>query len=174
MKKITLLGILTLLVSSTLFLNTKNAFANCSQPTEGVGGGFSFLTFDRAIVPCGRSCDDARTAGYDETENCTLCHLLIMIKNIFDLMFAWVIIVALISLTVGGVVYLVSTGNPGRVSVAKGIVSKALFGFAGFLLAWLIVYTVLVFLSAKPANVIGINAGANWWQFTCSTDSPFN
>lgn len=144
------------------------------EPAEGIAGGFSFLQFERAIVPCGRSCDDARTVGLDETGSCTLCHLLIMVKNIFDLMFAWVIIVALIMLTVGGVVYLLSTGDPGRVSAAKGVITKTLFGFSGFLLAWLLVYTVLVFLSAKPANTIGINAGANWWEFTCSTESAFD
>jgi len=146
--------------------------ANCSKPSEGIAG-VSFLQFDRAIVPCGRSCDDIRTVGLDETGSCTLCHLLIMAKNIFDLMFAWIIILALISLTIGGVVYIVSVGNPGTTSLAKGIITKTLMGFAGFLLAWLLVYTILTFLSAKD-SALGINSGGHWYEFNCSTESAFD
>lgn len=146
--------------------------ANCSQPSEGIAG-VSFLQFDRAIVPCGRSCDDPRTAGLDEEGSCTLCHLLIMVKNIFDLMLAWLIILGLISLTIGGVVYIVSVGNPSTTSFAKGIITKTLTGFAGFLLAWLLVYTILVFLSAKD-SALGINSGGHWYEFNCSTDSAFD
>lgn len=142
-------------------------------PSEGIMG-FSFLQFEKAIVPCGRSCDDVRTPGLDETGSCTLCHLLIMVKNIFDLMFAWLIILALISLTIGGVVYIVSVGNPGTTTFAKGIITKTLTGFAGFLLAWLLVYTILVFLSAKDSNMLGINSGDRWYEFNCSTDSAFD
>jgi hypothetical protein len=146
---------------------------NCSQPSEGIDG-ISILKFNRAIVPCGRSCDDDRTVEFDETKSCTLCHMLILVKNIFDLMFAWLIILALISLTIGGVVYIVSVGNPGTTSFAKGIITKTLMGFAGFILAWLLVYTILVFLSAKNSDMLGIDAGDRWYEFNCRDDSAFD
>ncbi len=145
--------------------------AGTKAPSEGIAG-VSILQFDRAIVPCGRSCDDSRTP-YDEQKSCTVCHLLIMVKNIFDLMFAWIIILALLSLTIGGVTYLVSAGNPGTVTIAKGIISKTLMGFAGFLLSWLLVYTILVFISANE-SFLGVGSGGRWYEFQCVSDSVFD
>lgn len=141
------------------------------QPSEGIAG-IDFLQFNRAIVPCGRKCDDGRT-GYNEELNCTLCHLLIMVKNIFDLLFAWLIIVTLLFITIAGVIYIVSSGNPGMKALAKGTITKTLTGFIVFVLSWLIVYTALVFLSA--GSTWGISAGDSWSTFTCDeTSSPFN
>lgn len=161
----------------SLFTNISTAQAGAcpgtAQPSEGLAG-IDLFQLQRSIVPCGRNCNDGRTP-YNETQNCTLCHLLIMMKNIFDLMFAWMIIVSLVMLTIGGVMYLLSAGNPGTATFAKGILTKTLMGFGGFLVSWLLVYTLLVFLSAKPANTLGIASGADWWRFTCDeTTSPFN
>lgn len=148
------------------------------EPEEGFSTGGAFvldnLLFDRAIVPCGRKCDDGRT-GYDETCNCTLCHLLIMAKNIFDLLLAWLVIVTLVMLTVAGVLFILSSGNAGVRQIAKTIVARTLTGFAIFLLSWLIIYTALVFMSAEGGGMLGLGATANWYEFTCNTDtSPFN
>ena len=171
--------VFTLAFSFGLFLtlNVQTVTAapcTAAQPSEGLAG-IDILTFKRSIVPCGRTCDDTRTSSpYDETQNCTLCHLLIMVKNIFDLMFAWIIIIALLMLTISGVVYLLSAGNPGTASFAKGVITKTLMGFAGFILAWMFVYTILVFLSANTAGTIGIGAGSNWYEFTCEITSDFD
>ena len=89
-------------------------------------------------------------------------------------MFAWIIIIALLMLTISGVVYLLSAGNPGTASFAKGVITKTLMGFAGFILAWMFVYTILVFLSANTAGTIGIGAGSNWYEFTCEITSDFD
>jgi len=144
---------------------------NCDVIEEGVGG--SVLTIRRAIVPCGRSCDESDTTTIDETAPCTLCHLLIMAKNIVDLLFAWLIIVALIMLTIAGVLYIVSIGNRARTALAKYIVEKTLGGFALFLLSWLLVYTILVVISANE-NRLGLTQGTDsWFEFSCDTTSSY-
>lgn len=142
----------------------------CPSADEGLPG--DFMSFTRSIVPCGRNCDDADSE-YDETQSCTLCHLIVMIHNIFNLMLALLIIVALLFITLGGVLFIVSAGNPGLRTTAKGIITRTLLGFALFLLAWLIVYGVLVFMSANE-NMLGIvNQGGSWFEFECSVESAF-
>jgi hypothetical protein len=183
--KVSLLIISTLFsLCIGLFVPTHKTTAQCGvgptcdagtqQPTEGVAG--SYLTLRRAIVPCGRKCDDTRT-DYDERCNCTLCHLLIMAKNIFDLLLAWLIIVSLVMLTVAGVLFILSSGNASIRQVAKTIVARTLAGFGIFVLSWLIVYTILVFISADPdtgGGMLGLGSGGTWYEFTCDTDnSPF-
>lgn len=143
---------------------------DCPSADEGLPGGF--MSFTRSIVPCARNCN-VPGSNYDETQPCTLCHLMIMIHNIFNLMLALLIIVALLFITLGGVLFIVSAGNPGLRSTAKGIITKTLTGFALFLLAWLIVYGVLVFFSANE-NMLGmVRHGGSWFEFSCSLESAF-
>ncbi len=140
----------------------------CPSPKEGTGGGF--LMFEGSIVPCGRNCDDENTA-WDESKSCTLCHFFIMFKQLYDLFFSLLIIVALALLTIGGVVYIVSAGNTNAKTLAKNIISKVLLGFALFLLSWLLVFTVLKFISA---NTDMLGNGDKWYEFDCDTESVFN
>jgi len=144
-----------------------------SSPTadyyeEGSTGGF--LLLKGHIVPCGRSTDDIGTTGdgYDETASCTLCHLFIMLKNIFDLMLSLFIIASILFITIGGVVYIVSTGNPNLTGMAKKIIKNTLIGFALMLGGWLLVFTLLTFLSSR--DMVG-NGNDTWYKFDCKTDS---
>lgn len=144
-----------------------------SSPTadyyeEGSTGGFLFL--QGHIVPCGRKTDDIGTTEIDETDQCTLCHLFIMSKNIFDLMFSLLIVTAILFITIGGILYIVSTGNSTLTGMAKNIIKKTLIGFALMLGGWLLVYTLLVFLSA--GDMVG--TGGNWYEFNCDTASRFD
>ncbi len=140
----------------------------CPSPQEGTGGGF--LMFKGSIVPCGRNCDDKNTP-WKENESCTLCHFFIMFKQVYDLAFSLLIIVALALLTIGGVVYIVSAGNTNAKTLAKNIISKVLLGFALFLLSWLLVFTVLKFISA---NTDMLGNGEKWYEFDCDTESVFD
>lgn len=135
---------------------------------EGSTGGFMFLKGH--IVPCGRATDDPNDAlGIDETAECTLCHMFIMLKRVADLIFSLMIIAAILFITIGGVIYIVSTGNPNLTGIAKNIIKKTLIGFALMIIGWSIVYTLLVFLSA--GDMIGTNG--SWYNFTCDTESKF-
>jgi hypothetical protein len=134
--------------------------AQASCPGEGLPGGFMF--FSGLLVPCGMHNACGGTAG---TQPCTLCHLLVLLSNIYNLLLSLLIIVALLFITIGGVMYIVSAGNPNLKSIAKKIITRTLTGFAIFLLSWLIVYTVLVFISANQSQ---LGTGGNWWEFTCN------
>ena len=68
------------------------------------------------------------------------------------------ITVSLAMITVAGVLYIVSAGASLK-AMAKTIIVKTLTGFAIFLLAWLIVFSVLKLSSSN-------NMG-EWWQMTC-------
>jgi hypothetical protein len=121
------------------------------------------MSMNRPLVPCGRAYE---CNGDNGTQPCTLCHLLVLLNNIYNLLLSLLIIVALLMITIGGVMYIISAGNPNLRSIAKKILVRTLTGFAIFLLSWLIVYTTLVFISANQSQ---LGTGANWWEFTCST-----
>ena len=142
----------------------------CPAVREGLPG--DIIVFSQSIVPCSRDCDVASTP-YDETGQCTLCHLIVMVHNIYNLLVAMLITVSLFFITMGGVLFIVSSGNPGLRSTAKGIITKTLIGFALFLLTWLIVYTLLVVISADE-NQLGLGmSGGHWYDFSCDTTSVF-
>ena len=111
--------------------------------------------FDGPIVPCGRQ----------GQSSCTLCHLLELLQNIFCFLYGLLITVSLAMITVAGVLYIVSAGASLK-AMAKTIIVKTLTGFAIFLLAWLIVFSVLKLSSSN-------NMG-EWWQMTCDEESAFD
>ncbi|MCK5080531.1 MAG: hypothetical protein KAQ63_00045 [Candidatus Moranbacteria bacterium] len=135
---------------------------------EGSTGGF--LLLKGHLVPCGRQTNDPGTPT-NETESCTLCHLFLLLKNVFDLMLSLLIVTAILLLTIGGVVYIVSMGNPSLVGIAKNIITKTLIGFALMLAGWLLVFTLLTFLST--GNMVG-KGTTSWFEFTCDTNSQFD
>lgn len=139
-----------------------------SPYTEGSTGGF--LLLEGHLVPCGRSTNDPGTPNIDETNQCTLCHLFLMSKNVFDLIFSLVIVAAILFITIGGVVYIVSTGNSNLVAMAKNIIKKTLIGFTLMLAGWLLVYTLLTFLST--GDMVGKGTGS-WFEFSCEEESTF-
>jgi hypothetical protein len=136
---------------------------------EGSTGGFFLLKGH--LVPCGRQTDDSNTTN-NETKSCTLCHLFILLKNIFDLMLSLIIIVAILMITIGGVIYIVSTGNPALTGIAKNIINKTLIGFALMLVGWLLVFTLLTFLSST-GSMLGTSP-SSWFSFTCDETSLFD
>jgi len=134
---------------------------------EGSTGGF--LLLEGHLVPCGRSSDDAGTSN-DETESCTLCHLFLMLKNVFDLTLSLAIVTGILMITIGGVVYIVSAGNPNLISIAKDIIKKTLIGFGLMIAGWLLVFTLLTFLST--GEMVG-EGSSSWFDFSCDTNSRF-
>jgi Type IV secretion system pilin len=141
----------------------------CKSVEEGVKGGFLF--FKGSIVPCGRNCDDPNTE-IDEKKTCTLCHFIIMFFNVFEFLISLLVVVALLFITISGVVFLISAGNPGLRTTAKGILTKTLAGFAIALLSWLIIFTLLKFISVRDNDMLG--SGGKWNEFKCETDSIFD
>ncbi len=129
------------------------------------------MFFKGSIVPCGRNCDDPNTE-IDEKKTCTLCHFIIMFFNVFEFLISLLVVVALLFITISGVVFLISAGNPGLRTTAKGILTKTLAGFAIALLSWLIIFTLLKFISVRDNDMLG--SGGKWNEFKCETDSIFD
>ncbi len=139
-----------------------------SCPEEGVEG-IDFLLFKGPLVPCGiKKETECQTSSGNEIHNtCTLCHLFILIDNLMRLMTSLLIIVALTVITLAGIAYTVSSGNANLKTAAKKLITKTLIGFGLFLMAWLIIHTVLKIVSYKETN-------KNWWEIECDDESMFD
>jgi hypothetical protein len=78
-------------------------------------------------------------------------------------------------LVIAGIVYIVSAGDEGMMTTAKGLLKNAVIGFAIILGAWLIVNTVLWIIGTKEkehpeGGTLGIQIDS-WNNFSCSTQS---
>ena len=104
-----------------------------------------------ALVPC----------GLDGTANCTLCHLVLGFKNIYDYLLSLLLAATTLVIVVAGVMYMVSSGAKGMIEKAKSAFTYALTAMILALLAWLIINTVL--------NALGYNKSGSWWTFSCDT-----
>jgi hypothetical protein len=114
------------------------------------------------IVPCGFHNDDPA-----KTQMCTLCHLIVGIKNLFDYATKIILFVGLVALVAAGIIYIVSSGNEAMMNMAKGFIKNVLTGAAVVLLAWLIVNTIIL----KFGVNMNIMPSGSWWEFSCNTTS---
>jgi len=112
-------------------------------------------------VPCGRMCDDPNT-DICECDPCTLCHLFVLFKKIVDFLTLNIISpLAVLMIVVGGVMFLTAAGDPGRIGTAKKILTAVVIGLCIVFLAWLIVDTIITFLT--PAG----SPFQNWSEINC-------
>ena len=130
---------------------------------------FSFSPSAQAatgLVPCGSGANDP----------CTLCHLIVGFKGLLDWGMSILIVAAITAIVIAGVIYIVSSGSSGLITMAKGFLTNAIIGFAIMLGAWLIINTTLTLLSVKSDkngyanNYFGIKKDS-WFKFSCSTVS---
>ena len=117
-----------------------------------------FASAASGLVPCGTGA----------TDPCTLCHLIVGFKGLLDWGMTILIVAAITAITISGVMYIMSSGNPGLITSAKGLLTNALVGFALMLGAWLIINTTLTLLSVKAD--LGIQKDS-WSKFSCSLES---
>lgn len=119
----------------------------------------SAAVIEGGLVPCGN--------GSAMADRCTLCHLVLGIQGLINYGFKIFVALALLMVVVGGVIYIVSTGDHGLIDMAKGILKNTLFGFAFVLLAWLLVNYTIFLLGAN----VGVEQGSTktWNDFTCDS-----
>lgn len=86
------------------------------------------------LVPCGN---------YDQPR-CELGHLFVLILNVYDFL-VWKIAtpLAILGVVVGGLMLIVSAGDPRLTNLAKRILWGAIIGFVLVFGAWLIIFTLL-------------------------------
>ncbi|MGW8185130.1 MAG: hypothetical protein ACWGHO_03390 [Candidatus Moraniibacteriota bacterium] len=131
---------ITFLLSISLFCFAQIAFA-----AKDTGG----------LVPCG---GDSVFAN-----RCTLCDLIVGIRDIIKWGRSILIVVALLAIVAGAIMYIVSAGNSGMMESAKNVIKQALWGVVIVLGAWVIVNTVLWLMATNLSNV-GISS---WSDFDC-------
>lgn len=118
---------------------------------------FTFFICEKVLaaglVPCGTS---------ENPSLCTLCHLVIGFKNIFEYLIYTVLFpLFTLGIVISGVLYMVSSGNKSLVEKAKTALTYSLMGAVIALTSWLLVNAVL--------HALGYKSVGNWWTYTCDT-----
>lgn len=94
----------------------------------------SFSFAQSPLVPCG---NDGQPA-------CTIGDFFIMLANIYDFLVKWIASpLAIIALTVGGIVLMTSAGNPNLVSLGKKILWSAIIGLLLVWGSWVIINFIM-------------------------------
>ncbi|PID52704.1 MAG: hypothetical protein CR972_00660 [Candidatus Moraniibacteriota bacterium] len=121
---------------------------------------FSTIVDAAGIVPCGD--------GSDKGNACTICHLVAGIYNIVDYIKNIIVIVAIAVITIAGIMYIVSAGNSSMTSMAKAAIKNTLIGISIFLLAFMLITTIInSFFKADTALIAdGGFKIADTWTFT--------
>lgn len=117
------------------------------------------------LVPCGRMVDNLDTA-WNETEHCKLCHIIILAKNIIDLLIKLAGIIALLAIVIGGFIYIVSAGNASLISNAKNGITKALWGFVIIFVAWVVINVMMALF-----GFIDPTGDGSWAKFDCNLNT---
>jgi hypothetical protein len=119
------------------------------------------------LIPC---------ATTENPKPCTLCHFIVGFKNLVDYGLTLITIAAIVGLFFAGVMYIISSGDEGMMTSAKGFIKSSLIGFAVVFLGWLIITVTMYALGAKTAEtggeggVLGIQI-ESWNKFSCDTTS---
>jgi len=141
--------ILILFISfSFLFLTLNHVDAVCnSDPDiglidESIGG-------TNGLVPCGN------------VQCCRIGHFFIMLNNIYNFAIKWVATpLAVLMLTIGGIMILISAGNPNLASMGKKIIWWAIIGLVLVFCSWLIINFILTAMGYKDIgtwNILNTN-----------------
>lgn len=109
--------------------------------------------FAQALVPC----------GLGDSADCTLCHLVIGFKNIYEYLLEVLFAATMLVVVIAGIMYLVSSGNKTMMDKAKSALTYAITAVVIALLAWLVINAIL--------NAFGFRhpLGGKWYEFTCDT-----
>ena len=127
---------------------TASTTADGSISGTATGGG---------IVTCGRSGGTM----------CTLCDLIKGIYDIVNYLIKIAIGIAVLAICIGGVLYIVSAGDPGLIEMGKKAMKNAIIGFIVVFAAVLIIDTLILYLGAK--SDLGISADWKSFSFNCTS-----
>ncbi|MDI6777782.1 MAG: pilin [Patescibacteria group bacterium] len=128
-----------------------------SAPSSAPNTGASSST------PISSSADNTSSGLVPCNTNCTLCHLVVGFKRIFDFFIGLLFVATMLAITVAGVFYMVSAGSKALTETAKKSLTYALTAFVIGMGAWIIINTIMVGLGFRHPY------GGNWWEFTCDT-----
>lgn len=122
--------------------------AECTN-IEGSGG----------LVPCGKSINDPST-NWNECSPCGPCSLILMIQLIIEFLVRIAAVITVLSIVVGGFIYVAAAGRANIITKAKSIIKYALVGFIIVFVAWVVVDSIL-------ATMNYIDPMGGEWYATC-------
>ena len=118
---------------------------------------------EAGLVPCGSSVDDLNTPNVNETDPCTLCHLFILLNNIFTYFFTIILPVTATGLMVwGGFTLLTAGESKTKFEQAKNIITAAVVGLVIILASWIFLNMFLSSIGVAEWTGLG-----NWWKIEC-------
>jgi hypothetical protein len=105
------------------------------------------------LVPCGRYTD----AKGNLTCPCEIGHFFLMLVNIYQWVVWWLATpLAVLMLTIGGIMILISAGNPNLVGLGKKILWVSIIGLVLVFCSWLIIDFIM--------STLGYALPKPWWQ----------
>jgi hypothetical protein len=112
------------------------------------------------------------TCGRPGGRMCTLCDLIKGMNDIIHYLMNIAIGAALLIVTIGGVMYIISAGDSGMVEKGKSAMKNAAIGFVIIFTGYLIINTTIDYLGTKKDPVTGkATFGMNitsWGNFDCT------
>jgi hypothetical protein len=109
------------------------------------------------LVPCGGENEEA----------CTLCDFFVMLDNVIDFLIAppkgIIFIIATLILVIGGIMFLVSSGEPDKIATAKKAMTNAVLGMIIIFVAWLFINLFYQVIGYK-------DEWGPWNQIQCSVE----
>lgn len=145
--------------SVTASANANSAFNGAVADTTGtaVSNGIVPGTLSDAsgLIPCGRSGQNM----------CTLCDLIVGIEGIVKYLLKIAIGIAVLAICIGGILYIVSVGDPGLIEMGKNAMKNAIIGIIICLVAFIVINTTMLYLGSQTGLGIGITS---WSEFDCS------
>lgn len=95
--------------------------------------------------------------------DCTVCSIIQTVSSIYNFITGLSFAVAVLFLTLSGLVYIFGTGRKSYFLKAKSYARNVILGFIFVLVGWVAIHAVLYSTGYK-------NIGS-WWQFQCGVDS---
>jgi len=143
-----------------------------TTPTTSTGNGA--IVDDK--IP-GVSVDEGNgliTCGRPGGRMCTLCDLIKGMNDIIKYLMKIAIGMALLAMTIGGVMYIISAGDSGMVEKGKSAMKNALIGFVIIFTAYLIINTTINYLGTiKDSTTQEATFGMtikSWGDFDCTAN----
>lgn len=115
-------------------------------------------SYAQGVVPCGNQ----------GQPSCDLCHVVVLVQNVSDLLVAIMTSVFVIALIVGGIWLNASTGSASMIGGVKKTLRSVVVGFIVVLAGWIIVDLFVALLVGG-----GSQTGAGSWQaLSCMNTLP--
>jgi hypothetical protein len=103
------------------------------------------LVTAQGLVPCGHG--NPTDPGF---KKCTIADFGVLVLNVFNFIVFWISTpLAALLITIGGIMLLISGGNPGLVGLANRMIWGAIWGLLLIWGSWLIVNTVISVLKGQ-------------------------